>query len=113
MKYSTKDDFNLEAIKKKVEEIKKLGFVRQVKDPEVLFKKDSTITYLYLKKIKNNSFDGFIGFATNEESSKLDINGYMDIRLNNTLNYGEQVNINYKSTNDSDRFLKTNIINFF
>ncbi|MDG1774624.1 MAG: hypothetical protein P8H18_03330, partial [Flavobacteriaceae bacterium] len=110
LKYSTKDDFNLEAIKKKGEEIQKLGFVRQVKDPEVLFKKDSTITYLYLEKIKNNSFDGFIGFATNEESSKLDINGYMDIRLNNTLNYGELININYKSTNDSDRFLKTKII---
>ena len=110
LKYSTKDDFNLKAIKKKGEEIQKLGFVRQVKDPEVLFKKDSTITYLYLEKVKNNSFDGFIGFATNEESRKLDINGYMDIRLNNSLNYGEQININYKSTNDSDRFLKTNII---
>ena len=110
LKYSTKDDFNLETIKKKGEEIQKLGFVRQVKDPEVLFKKDSTITYLYLEKVKNNSFDGFIGFATNEESRKLDINGYMDIRLNNSLNYGEQININYKSTNDSDRFLKTNII---
>ena len=110
LKYSTKDDFNLERIKKKGEDIQKLGFVRQVKEPEVLFKKDSTITYLYLEKIKNNSFDGFIGFATNEESRKLDINGYMDIRLNNSLNYGEQININYKSTNDSDRFLKTNII---
>jgi len=110
LRYSTKDDFNLEAIKKKGEEIQKLGFVRQVKDPEVLFKKDSTITYLYLEKVKNNSFDGFIGFATNEKNRKLDINGYMDIRLNNSLNYGEQININYKSTNDSDRFLKTNII---
>ena len=108
--YSTKDDFNFEAIKKKGEEIQKLGFVRQIKDPEVLFKKDSTITYLYLEKIKNNSFDGFIGFATNEESRKLDISGYIDIRLNNSLNYGEKININYKSTNDRDRFLKTNII---
>ena len=110
LRYSTKDDFNFEEIKKKGEEIQKLGFVRQIKDPEILFKKDSTITYFYLEKVKNNSFDGFIGFATNEESRKLDINGYMDIRLNNSLNYGEQININYKSTNDSDRFLKTNII---
>ena len=110
LKYSTKDDFNLELIKKKGEEIQKLGFVRQIKDPEVLFKKDSTITYLYLEKVKNSSFDGFIGFATNEESGKLDINGYMDIRLSNSFNYGEQININYKNTNDNDRFLKTNII---
>ena len=110
LKYSTKDDFNLKIIKKKGEEIQKLGFVRQIKDPEVLFKKDSTITYLYLEKVKNSSFDGFIGFATNEESGKLDINGYMEIRLNNSFNYGEQININYKNTNDNDRFLKTNII---
>jgi len=75
LKYSTKDDFNLELIKKKGEEIQKLGFARQIKDPEVLFKKDSTITYLYLEKAKNSSFDGFIGFTTNEESGKLDING--------------------------------------
>jgi len=110
LKYSNKDDFNFDVIKKKSEEINKLGFVRQIKDPEILFKKDSTIIYLYLEKVKNNSFDGFIGFATNEESEKLEINGYMDIRLNNTLNYGEQIKVNYRSTNDNDRFLKTNII---
>ena len=110
LKYSTKDDFSLENIKTKAQEIQKLGFVRQVKDPEVLFKKDSTITYLYLDKVKNNSFDGFIGFSSNDESRKLEINGYMDVRLNNSLNYGEQININYKSTNDSDRFLKTTIV---
>ena len=110
LKYSTNYDFSFENIKTKSQEIQKLGFVRQVKDPEVLFKKDSTITYLYLEKVKNNSFDGFIGFSSNEESRKLEINGYMDVRLNNSLNYGEQININYKSTNDSDRFLKTNIV---
>ena len=110
LKYSNKDDFNFDVIKKKSEEINKLGFVRQIKDPEILFKKDSTFIYLYLEKVKNNSFDGFIGFATNEESEKLEINGYMDIRLHNTLNYGEQIKVNYSSTNDNDRFLKTNII---
>ena len=109
LKYSNKDDFNFDVIKKKSEEINKLGFVRQIKDPEILFKKDSTIIYLYLEKVKNNSFDGFIGFATNEENEKLEINGYMDIRLHNTLNYGEKINVNYRSTNDNDRFLKTNI----
>ena len=110
LKYSNKDDFNFDVIRKKSEEINKLGFVRQIKDPEILFKKDSTIIYMYLEKVKNNSFDGFIGFATNEESEKLEINGYMDIKLHNTLNYGEQIKVNYRSTNDNDRFLKTNII---
>ena len=109
LKYSNKDDFNFDVIKNKSEEINKLGFVSQIKDPEILFKKDSTIIYLYLEKVKNNSFDGFIGFATNEENEKLEINGYMDIRLHNTLNYGEKINVNYRSTSDNNRFLKTNI----
>ena len=69
LKYSNKDDFNFDVIKKKSEEINKLGFVRQIKDPEILFKKDSTIIYLYLEKVKNNSFDGFIGFATTSATS--------------------------------------------
>ncbi|MDC1534684.1 BamA/TamA family outer membrane protein [Flavobacteriaceae bacterium] len=109
LKYSNTDDFNFDKIKDKSKEINNLGFVRQLKDPEVLFKKDSTIVYLYLEKVKNNSFDGFIGFATNEETNKLDLNGYMNVKLNNTLNYAEQINLNYRSTNNNDRFLKSSI----
>ena len=33
LKYSNKDDFNFDVIKKKSEEINKLGFVSQIKDP--------------------------------------------------------------------------------
>ena len=108
LKYSNKESFNLEKIIEKSKQINNLGFVRQTKDPEVLFKKDSTITYLYLEKTKNNSFDGFIGFATNEDSNKIELNGYLNLRLSNTLNYGEELNLNYRSTN-KDRFLQTEI----
>ena len=109
LKYSNRESFNLEKIIEKSKQINNLGFVRQTKDPEVLFKKDSTITYLYLEKTKNNSFDGFIGFATNEDSNKLELNGYLNLRLSNTLNYGEELNLNYRSTNNKDRFLQTEI----
>jgi len=109
LKYSNSESFNLEKIVEKSKQINNLGFVRQTKDPEVLFKKDSTYTYLYLEKKKNNSFDGFIGFATNEESNKLELDGYLNLRLHNTLNYGEELNINYRSTNNKDRFLQTEI----
>jgi len=108
LKYSNKESFNLEKIIEKSKQINNLGFVRQTKDPEVLFKKDSTITYLYLEKTKNNSFDGFIGFSTNEDSNKLELNGYLNLRLSNTLNYGEELNLNYRSANE-DRFLQTEI----
>ena len=88
-------------IQKKViaqnELLNNLGFVKTVKPPEALFRKDSTSVYFYLEKRNNNLFDGILGFATNEESQKLEFNGYLNLELNNNLNYGEQLLINFKS----------------
>ena len=110
LKLLTKETFDFEKIKEKSKKINNLGFVRQTKDPEVLFKKDSTITYLFIEKTNNNSFDGFIGFATNEDSNKLELNGYVNLKLSNTLNYGEEITLDYKSTDNEDKFFKTTII---
>lgn len=88
-------------IQKKViaqnELLNNLGFVKTVKPPEALFRKDSTSVYFYLEKRNNNLFDGILGFATNEDSQKLEFNGYLNLELNNNLNYGEQLLINYKA----------------
>jgi len=74
-----------------------LGFVKTIKPPEALFRKDSTAIYFYLEKRNNNLFDGILGFATNEETQNLEFNGYLNLELNNNLNYGEQLLINYKA----------------
>ena len=74
-----------------------LGFVKTIKPPEVLFKKDTTTVYFYLDKQNNNLFDGILGFATNEDTQKLEFNGYLNLELNNNLNFGEQLLINYKA----------------
>lgn len=74
-----------------------LGFVKTVKPPEALFRKDSTSIYFYLEKTNNNLFDGIIGFATNELTQNLEFNGYLNLDLNNNLNFGEQLLVNYKA----------------
>lgn len=74
-----------------------LGFVSTIKAPEALFRKKTTAVYFYLKKQNNNLFDGILGFSTNEETRKLEFNGYINLELNNNLNFGEQLLINYKS----------------
>src|SRR5690606_13250992 len=38
-----------------------------------------------------------LGFATNEQTQKLEFNGYLNLELNNNLNFGEQFIINYKA----------------
>ena len=55
------DPFNLEEVKKKSETLNTLPFANQVRDPEVLFTKDSTDLYFYIEKVKSNTFDGFLG----------------------------------------------------
>jgi len=83
-----------------------LGFVTSIKPPEALFRKDSTYIYFYLKKANNNRFDGILGFASNEKTQKVEFNGFLDIELNNNLNYGEQLVINYKADGRDQQSLK-------
>ena len=102
LKINTNSTFNIDAINRKTKALKNLNFARQSKSPEILFSKDSTHLYLYLEKMSSNNFDGYIGFTTNEKTDKLEFNGYLDLMLNNNLNYGETLHLNYKS-DESDQ----------
>ncbi|SDI12822.1 POTRA domain-containing protein [Winogradskyella thalassocola] len=97
MKLKTGKSFNLNAIKEKIELLNELRFASKIKDPEVLFTQDSTSLYLYVEKTRTNNFDGFLGFGTNENTNKIEFDGYLDLRLINNLNYGETLNLFYKS----------------
>ena len=97
--------FSKEKIISQSNALNSLGFASNIKPPEVLFKKDSTTIFFYLKKQKNNLFDGILGFSTNEDSQKLIFNGYLNLELNNNLNFGEQFILNYKADgNDQQNF---------
>ena len=97
--------FNKEKVIVQSEALNSLGFANNIKPPEALFKKDSTTIYFYLEKQKDNLFDGILGFSTDEDTQKLILNGYLNLELNNNLNYGEQFILNYKADgNDQQNF---------
>ena len=83
------DIFNEDLIKRTSNLTKRLSFIDQIKEPEILFTKDSTILYIYLRKNQNNSLDALVNFATEENGDFL-LNGNIDLELNNILNSGEQ-----------------------
>ncbi len=89
-------DFNQDNVSKIHTDFNELRFVTQTKYPEILFTKDSTKVYVYLEKAKPNKFDGFIGFA-NDENSNLRFNGYLDLQLQNILNSGEKLSLFWKN----------------
>lgn len=100
--------FNQDVVRKIHDDFDKFGFVNQVKNPEILFTKDTTKVYVYLEKRKSNTFDGFIGFANNEKS-KLVFNGYLDLVLENTLKVGEQFSLYWKSDGNNQKTFKASI----
>ncbi|TYA53275.1 POTRA domain-containing protein [Formosa maritima] len=103
------DVFNLSEIKNQIKTLNELPFANQIKDPEILFSKDSTTIYLFINKTKNNNFDGFIGFGTNEETNKIEFSGYLNLELNNNLNYGESFRIIYKSDENEQKTFNVNL----
>lgn len=100
--------FDLNTIKLKAEQLSNLRFANQIKPPEVLFSKDSTSLYLYLKKSQSNNFDGFLGFGTNEDTNNLEFDGYLNLNLTNNLNYGESFRLLYKSDENEQKTFNIN-----
>ncbi|MDO1499794.1 hypothetical protein Q2T40_06595 [Winogradskyella maritima] len=97
LKLEPGETFNLNDIKKRSARLDNLRFASQQKEPEVLFTNDSTILYIYPQKKASNNFDGFLGFGTNENTNKIEFDGYLNLNLINNLNYGESLNLIYKS----------------
>ena len=89
--------------------IDKTGFARNIKDPEILFTKDSSSLYLYIDKIRGNTFDGFLSFDTDENSGRINIEGYAKINLINTFNGGEKINFDFRSQKNQDRSLNSDV----
>lgn len=94
--------FNKENLEKLSADIDQIGFVQQIKFPEVLFGQKDTQVYIFVEKSKSNSFDGFIGFNSDEKKAIV-LNGYLDLSLQNILNTGEKMSLYWKSNGSSQK----------
>lgn len=86
-----------------------IPFISEIKPPEVLFTKDSTIVYLYIKKENTNKFDGLIGFNSKENGKGLSFNGYLDLSLNNLFNSGENFNLVWKNNGNNRQIFNLDV----
>ncbi|MGM5470535.1 POTRA domain-containing protein [Flavobacteriaceae bacterium LMO-SS05] len=111
LKLKPKQVLSLKKITEKTSDLDNLPFANQIKEPELLFTKDSTALYIYVEKTKSNAFDGFLGFGTNDQTQNIEFNGYLNLNLVNNLNYGESLKLYYKSDENKQRTfdIKTNL----
>jgi len=100
--------FNQETVKELYNEINNFEFITQTKYPEILFTQDSTKIFAYIQKRKANTFDGYIGFS-NDENKKLNLNGYIDITLQNILHSGEEFSLYWKSDGNQQKTFNTKL----
>lgn len=100
--------FNKKNVSEIYEDFQKFRFVGQIKYPEILFTKDTTKVFVYLKEKQSNTFDGFIGF-TNNNTNKIRFNGYLDVSLENTLKVGEQFSLFWKSDGNNQKTFRAGI----
>lgn len=73
------------------------NYIQQLQEPQTLFRPDSTIVYIYPKKVKSNIFDGILGFG-NDDNGKFKLNGNVMLELNNVFNGLEQIKLNWIGT---------------
>jgi hypothetical protein len=99
---------NLNEISNQTENFENIAFASSIKEPEIQFTQDSTKVYLYIEKNNANTFDGFIGFNSTEETS-LELNGYLNLVLINNLNLGESLSINYKNDGREQQQFNANL----
>lgn len=94
--------------------LRELDFLKQYKTPETLFTADYTTLFLYLDKANTNTFDGFMGFST-DENEKFTLAGYLDLALHNVLNKGESIQLYWRSdANKQTQFdFKTSFVYLF
>jgi len=109
LKIKSKQVLNLDIIKEKTKQLANLSFANELKAPEVLFSKDSTTLYLYMEKAQSNNFDGFLGFGTNEETNKIEFDGYLNLNLVNNLNLGESFILLYKSDENDQKTFEVDV----
>ena len=98
--------FNQQQLKNISSAIKPLNFVSEIKPPEVLFSKDSTLLYIYLKKEKINSFDGLLNFTSKKNGKGLLLNGHINLKLVNLLHQGEEFELYWNRINNESQELK-------
>ncbi|WP_090122254.1 POTRA domain-containing protein [Lutibacter oricola] len=100
LQLNNKTTFNKEKLKIINNKLTNLNFATTIKKPQVLFTKDSTELYLYLRKKSSSKIDGLIGFS-NEDGKKIKVNGFLNLELNNTFNKNEEIKIKWLSNSNT------------
>lgn len=86
-----------------------IPFATVIQSPGISFEEDKTLLYIYLDKRPVNRFDGYIGFQpVSETTGKLAITGELSLALQNIFHLGEQLSLEWRSSDRYSQYLNVN-----
>lgn len=89
------------------ERLNQQNFVISYDSPKVSFTQDSTTLYMYVKKMRQNVFDGLVGFGT-DENNTFNVQGNVQIRLQNAFNRLEKLQFHWQSAENKSQQIDIN-----
>ncbi len=101
------DLYNESDVQRIASRLKELPFVREIKPSEVLFGDKGAKIVLYIDDRKASTFNGILGFLPNSDPTKTKplLTGELHLKLNNALNRGELIDINWRKLQASTQYL--------
>ena len=89
--------------------LKELAFVKSLKPYEFTFTPKLNKLVLYLDQKKANQFDGVLGFLPSEKTGKIEFTGQAHLKLQNALNRGELIDIDWRKLQLNSRDIKAKV----
>lgn len=102
--------YNESKLRRVTSRLKELAFIKEIKGNQLLFTENQTKLYLYLDNKKASQFDGVIGFLPDENTGKLNVTGEVHLKLQNSLQRGEVIEINWKQLPNKSQDLKVHAL---
>lgn len=98
--------FDQELIKQAEQTLSSSPYVNVERSSETLFEQERTTLYMYLQKKEANQLDGILGFGSNPNDQSLQFNGYLNLKLWNNFDQGEQFDLHYKADGNQQERLE-------
>lgn len=89
--------------------IKELPYIQSIKPYEFTFTPLESKLVLYLNNKKANQFDGVLGFLPSEKTGKIEFTGQAHLKLQNALNRGELIDIDWRKLQLNSRDIKAKL----
>ncbi|MFN4813400.1 MAG: BamA/TamA family outer membrane protein [Bacteroidota bacterium] len=89
--------------------LKELPYIKSIKPYEFTFTPATSKLVLYLDNKKANQFDGVLGFLPNERTGKIEFTGQAHLKLQNALNRGELIDIDWRRLQLNSRDIKAKV----